>query len=82
MTYFWGVAHGQSVGMTLTSFLRWNAEAIPHKLPALWDALGVENLEAATDRLTQIMENCGMETRLRGVGAGDGDIERILDYIG
>lgn len=42
LTLYWRVIHGQAVGVTLASFLEWNASAIPHKLPALWDALGVQ----------------------------------------
>ena len=64
----------------LAPFLEWNAAAIPHKLPALWDALGVEDLEEAGARILQIMERCGLETRLQGLGIGGGDIETMLDH--
>jgi len=74
------VTHGQAVGITLASFLEWNATAISHKLPALWDALGVEGLEEASARILQIMERCGLETRLQGLGIGGGDIETLLEH--
>lgn len=81
LTIFWGVEHGQSVGITLTSFLRWNASAISHKLPALWAALGVNGLDEAVARITQIMERCGLETRLHGLGIGQQDMEMLIDQI-
>lgn len=80
LTIHWGVTHGQAVGITLAAFLEWNANAISHKLPALWDALGVEGLEEASARILQIMERCGLETRLQGLGIGDGDIETLLEH--
>ena len=64
LTLFWNVEHGQAVGISLTSFLRWNATAIPHKLPALWNALGVNDLDEAVSRITRIMGRCGLRTKL------------------
>ena len=81
LTLFWGVDHGQAVGITLTSFLRWNAPAVPHKLAALWAALGVRDLDEAATRITQVMERCGLETRLHGLGIGDGDMGTLLEHI-
>ena len=81
LTIFWGAQHGQAVGITLAPLLDWNAPAISHKLPALWDALGVKDLNEATARITGIIENCGLETRLPGLGIGDSDMETLLDNI-
>lgn len=81
LTIYWGVEHGQSVGITLTSFLRWNASAIAHKLPALWAALGVSGLDEAEARITQMMERCGLETRLHGLGIGEQDMAMLIDQI-
>ncbi|MCH6556384.1 MAG: iron-containing alcohol dehydrogenase [Chloroflexi bacterium] len=81
LTLFWGASHGQAVGITLSAFLGWNASAIPHKLPALWDALGVEGLEEAVRRITQIMERCGLHTKLRGLGVSAADMETLIEHI-
>ena len=81
LTILWGAQHGQAVGITLAALLAWNAPAISHKLPALWDALGVKYLAEATTRITEIIERCGLETRLTGLGVGDGDMETLLDYV-
>jgi alcohol dehydrogenase class IV len=81
LTLFWGVAHGQAVGVTLPAFLAWNAPAIPAKLPALWRALGVDGLPAATARLTALMARCGLETRLGGLGVGPGDVETLVEHM-
>ncbi len=81
LTIFWGTHHGQAVGITLAQLLTWNAPAISHKLPALWEALGVKDLNEATTRITEIIEKCGLETRLPELGVGDGDMETLLDNI-
>ena len=81
LTLFWGTEHGQAVGITLSALLAWNAPAIDHKLPALWEALGVKDLDEATTRIPQIMGSCGLETRLSGLGVGGGDKELLLDHI-
>jgi alcohol dehydrogenase class IV len=81
LTLYWSVQHGQAVGVTLATFLRWNAQAIPHKLPALWDALGVKDLDEACARITRIMERCGLETRLSGLGIGESDMDTLIENI-
>ena len=81
LTLFWGVAHGQAVGVTLPAFLLWNAPAIALKLPALWRALGVDGLDAATTRITELMARCGLATRLRELGLGAGDVETLVEHM-
>ncbi len=81
LTLFWGVAHGQAVGITLPSFLTWTAPAIAEKLPALWLALGVQDLDEALVHITRLMERCGLETRLRGLGVGPGDVETLVEHL-
>jgi alcohol dehydrogenase class IV len=81
LTLFWGVAHGQAVAITLPAFLRWNAPAIADRLPALWQALGVADLDAAADRLTRLLEHCGLATRLRQLGLGGDDVETLVTHM-
>jgi alcohol dehydrogenase len=81
LTIFWGAEHGQAVGISLPALLAWNAQAISHKLPALWDALGVKDLNEATNRLAQIIERCGLESRLSELGLQSSDMETLLDHI-
>ena len=81
LTIYWGVEHGQAVGVSLATFLKWNAQAISHKLPALWNALGVDDLDGAVTRITRLIERCGLETRLRGLGLSDGDMDTLIDNI-
>ena len=80
LTIFWEVAHGQAVGVTLPVLLRWMAPAIPSKLPALWEALGVKDLDEATARIAQIMERIGLETRLSGLGVAHREMETLLEH--
>ena len=80
LTLFWNVEHGQAVGISLAPLLRWNARAIAHKMPALLSALGAESVEAACDKITEIMEHCGLHTRLSGLGVGREDIGLIVEH--
>ena len=80
LTLFWEVTHGQAVGVTLPSMLRWTAPAIAQKLPALWDALGVNGLEEATERIVQIMGNCGLKTSLSSLGINPDGIETLVEH--
>ena len=80
LTIFWNVAHGQAVGVTLPDFLKWTAPEISPKLPALWDALRVNNLEEATARILQIMERCGLQTQLHGLGVPSDGMETLLEH--
>ncbi|HEV8308575.1 MAG TPA: iron-containing alcohol dehydrogenase [Methylomirabilota bacterium] len=80
LTLFWDVSHGQAVAITLPSFLRWTAPAIPEKLPALWRALGVSHLDDGVARLADLMERCGLDTRLRALGLGAPDVETVLEH--
>ena len=80
LTLFWNVEHGQAVGITLAPLLRWNARAIAHKMPALLSALGAESVDAACAKITEIMERCGLHTRLSGLGVGREDIGQIVEH--
>ena len=79
LTLYWRIEHGQAVGVTLSTLLRWAAPGIPHKMPALYTALGVQDLDGACARITQIMTRCGLETRLSGLGLGEGDIDTLVE---
>ena len=79
LTLYWGVEHGQAVGITLTGFLEWSGPAIAHKLPALWEALGLDDMAGAVERIAQIMQRCGLETRLRGLGLSASDVDTLVE---
>jgi alcohol dehydrogenase class IV len=80
LTLWWGVAHGQAVVVTLPAFLRWVAPAIADRLPPLWEALGVADLDGAVRRLTALLAACGLATRLRDLAVGRGDLETIAEH--
>lgn len=81
LTLFWNVEHGQSVVVPLPSMLRWNAPTLGDKQQPLWDALGVRDLDEATARITQMIDNCGLESRLGGLGIGASDVDTIVDNM-
>ena len=62
-------------------FLKWCAPAISHKLPALWKALGVDDLDQATSRIDQIMRRCGLRTNLGGLGVRAEDMDTLVNNI-
>ena len=79
LTLYWRVEHGQSVSVTLSSFLRWSAPAIADRMPALLSALGVESVAEACSKIERIISDCGLETRLSGLGIGEGDVDLIVE---
>jgi alcohol dehydrogenase class IV len=79
LTLYWGIEHGQAVGITLGGFLKHAAPAIAHKTNALWNALQVDDVDGAVRRITQIMSRCGLETTLSGLGLTKADIDTIVD---
>ena len=79
LTLYWRVEHGQSVSITLSSFLRWCAPAISHRIPALLSALGVDSLDGACAKIDRIIKDCGLQTRLSGLGIQPDDIDRIVE---
>ena len=81
LTIFWGVAHGEAVGVSLNPCLKWNAEAIEGKLPDLWSAMGVKGLEEGCIRIDRLMANCGLRRKLRPMGASSGDMDRIMECV-
>ena len=62
-------------------FLRWVAPVIEHKLPALYGALGVSDLEAAVNRIQEIMALCGLETKLSSLGIGVDEMDLLITNI-
>ncbi len=81
LTLYWGVEHGQAVGITLVPFLRWVAPVIEHKLAPLYGALGVNNLEASVNRIQNIMALCGLETRLSNLGIKMEEMDLLINNI-
>ncbi len=80
LTLYWRVEHGQSVSITLSSFLRWSAPAIADRMPALLSALGVGNIDEACAKIERIMSDCGLETRLSGLGIDEDGLDRIVEH--
>ena len=79
LTLHWRVEHGQSVAITLSSFLRWSAPAIADRMPALLSAMDVNSVDEACEKIDQIMSDCGLETRLSGLGIGEDDVDLIVE---
>ena len=79
MTAHFGIVHGQAVSITLPAFLQWNSDSLGHKLPALLEALGARNVADAIDRITALMINIGLATRLGMLGLTSKDIDIIVE---
>ncbi len=78
LTADFGVAHGLAVGILLAPFLRLNAPHLGDKLEPLLDALGVSDVEEACQKITAMMENCRLPTRLNRLRIKEGDLDNIV----
>ena len=81
LTIFWGVPHGEAVGVSLSSCLSWNIESIERKLTDLWSAMGVNNLDEACSRIQLLISNCGLRTKLKPMGVTTKDLDRIMRCV-
>ena len=86
MTSYFGVAHGQAVGVTLPSFFEYNcgvdAESVQgisvedaqQRMQELLGILGVETGTEAKVKLTSLLESIGLKSGLREIDVDDIDV--------
>lgn len=79
MTAHFGVAHGQAVAITLPLFIEYSLPVLkPKRKRTLLSAIGGRNEKEAATKITVLMRNCGLATRLSEVGIGEKDIDLIV----
>lgn len=79
LTLGWRVEHGQSVAITLPSFLRWAAPSIAHKTEPLLSALEAPDIESACAKIARIAQNAGLKTRLSDLNIRETDLDSIVE---
>lgn len=79
ITAHFGVTHGQAVAITLPIFIEYSLPILePGRKKALLSAIGAKNEKEAATKITALMKNCGLATRLSEVGIGEKDIDLIV----
>jgi alcohol dehydrogenase class IV len=91
LTAYFGIPHGQAVGVTLPSLLVFNAntdkedvvdkrgaEYVRNNISELCRFLGTGSADEAAGRITQLIRKIGLETRLAKLGLSKKDIEPMV----
>lgn len=78
MTARFGVIHGQAVAVTLPACLRWNANAISDKVPALLGAMNCHSVDDAAAEIESLMTHVGLATRLSDLGIRSSDLNHVI----
>lgn len=79
LTTLFGIPHGHACALTLAEFTRYNADFFfrDEGKPVL-DAFGVNHANEAADKISELMGELALETRLSKLGVKAGDLDRIL----
>jgi len=78
-TSYYGVPHGHAVGLTLGRFLVYNSQG--NNFSGLYDLFGVDNANAAKEKIELLMKNIGLETDLKTWLKTDKDIDLIVNNV-
>ena len=91
LTHLFAIPHGHACALTLASFLKYNSDVresdvadprgvvfVRSKVSELLDLLDAEDVAQGALRITQLMEDIGLETRLSQLGVGRADVERLV----
>ncbi|MCK4429506.1 MAG: phosphonoacetaldehyde reductase [Candidatus Aenigmarchaeota archaeon] len=92
ITSYFGIPHGHAVGLTIPSFILYNQEVteqdvqdkrgvnyVKKTMGKVIHLLATRNAEEAKIKITRLMEDIGLETKLRSLGIdSDEDVELII----
>ena len=79
ITACWGVSHGQAVAITLPSFIAYTLPALTlARRKDLLLVLGSKSAEEAGEKITALMRQIGLKTKLSELGIKHTDIEIIV----
>ena len=95
MTSYFGIPHGQAVGISLSEFLKYNfdvsekdindkrgIEYVRKTIQEISEFMNCKNTEEAAGKINLLMKDIGLETRLSGLGIiGDDTIKIITENI-
>jgi alcohol dehydrogenase len=80
MTLYFGVTHGQAVGVTLPEVLLLDAQAMPNRIPDFCEALGASSMGEAAEKIRDMMRASGLCTRLSELGIDRAGIDIIVEH--
>lgn len=93
LTTLFNIPHGHSCALTLPAFLLYNAQVsdsdvldsrgvewVGQRIKEILEMLGANNPEEGRQRLLQVVEDTGLESRLSCLGLGEPEIQRVLDF--
>ena len=80
MTLYYGVVHGQAVGITLPEVLIDNAEAEPDRVDAFCKALGVGDIREAAEAVRIMMRESDLKTKLSELGIDEPGVGTIVEH--
>jgi alcohol dehydrogenase len=80
MTLYFGVTHGQAVGITLPEVLLLDAQVMPARVQPFCEALGVSSMKEAAEKIRHMMQVCGLCTRLSELGIDRAGIDTIVEH--
>jgi phosphonate metabolism-associated iron-containing alcohol dehydrogenase len=78
MTLKFGIPHGHACALTIPGFIGFNNEAVPDRIERISHWFGVASAEEVAARMTNLMSELGVETRLSKLGIGSDGIEYII----
>ena len=81
MTLYFGIPHGQAVGITLPEILVLNALRMDEeRRKRFCSAIGVKTIEDAANRIREMMTASGLQTRLSKIGIPREGIATIVEH--
>jgi len=79
MTLYWGVTHGQAVGITLPEVLLLNDKVMPDRSGVFCAALDVSDMESAAGVIRKMMRLSGLKTSLSELGVDNAGVNTIVE---
>lgn len=93
LTTLFNIPHGHSCALTLPAFLLYNAQVsesdvldtrgvawVRQRIKEILELLGADSAEQGRTQLLRVVEETGLESRLSGLGLGEPEIQRVLDF--
>lgn len=79
-TVHYGISHGHAVGLTLPAMIEYNAPAMKEdELAELLSLLNAQSAEQAAERISSLMQEIGLETKLSQLGISN--IQEAEEFV-
>jgi len=78
MTAYFGIPHGHACGLTIPSFMLYNSKMEAARIKRIVEAIGEKTIEDGAEKVRELMEKIGLETKLRKLGIDERGINIIV----